>query len=102
MQKATLTLALSMLLSATAFPQAPAGGPQAPAGGPQAPAGGPQAPAGAPQNAAAGRGGRGGPAVVSPQIESDGRVTFRILAPQASAVSVTGDLSQGLVAAPGA
>jgi len=47
-------------------------------------------------------GGRGGPAVVSPQIESDGRVTFRAYAPQASAVTVTGDLSQGLVAAEGA
>jgi enterochelin esterase-like enzyme len=45
--------------------------------------------------------GRGGPAVVSPQIESDGRVTFRIYAPQASAVTVTGDLSRGLVAAEG-
>jgi enterochelin esterase family protein len=57
------------------------------------------------QPPAAGRGrggGRGGPAVVSPQIESDGRVTFRIYAPQASAVTVTGDLSQGLVAAEGA
>jgi len=52
------------------------------------------------QQAAPGRGrggGRGGPAIVSPQIESDGRVTFRIYAPQASAVAVTGDLSQGLV-----
>ncbi len=46
-----------------------------------------------------GRGrGRGGPAVVSPQIESDGRVTFRIYAPQASSVTVTGDIAQGLVA----
>jgi enterochelin esterase family protein len=48
-----------------------------------------------------GRGGRG-PAVVSPQIESDGRVTFRVLAPQATTVTVTGDLSQGLTAAEGA
>lgn len=46
-----------------------------------------------------GNGGRGGPAIVSPQIESDGRVTLRIYAPRASAVTVTGDLSQGL--APG-
>ena len=46
-----------------------------------------------------GRGGRGGPAIVSPQIESDGRVTFRIYAPQASTVTVTGDIGQGLVAA---
>lgn len=51
-----------------------------------------------PPAAARGRGGRGGPAVVSPQIESDGRVAFRIFAPQASAVSVTGDLGQGLIA----
>lgn len=42
-------------------------------------------------------GGRGGPQVVSPQIESDGRVTFRIHAPQASTISITGDLSQGLI-----
>jgi enterochelin esterase family protein len=47
-----------------------------------------------------GRGGRG-PAVVSPQIESDGRVTFRILAPQATTVTITGDLSQGLTPAEG-
>ncbi len=60
-----------------------------------------QAPAGA--SGAAGRGGgRGGPAIVSPQIESDGRVTFRIFAPQANAVSVGGDISQGLVADPNA
>lgn len=53
---------------------------------------------------AAGRGGgRGGPVVVSPQIGSDGRVSFRIYAPQANAVSLAGDVSQGLVAAePGA
>src|SRR5215204_4333986 len=41
-------------------------------------------------------GGRGGPAVVSPQIESDGRVTFRILAPNATAVSVGGDINGSL------
>jgi enterochelin esterase family protein len=39
-----------------------------------------------------------GPVVVSPQIESDGRVTFRILAPQATTVTVTGDIGQGLMA----
>ncbi len=55
-----------------------------------------------PPAAGRGRGGGRGPAVVSPQIESDGRVTFRIYAPRASAVTVTGDLSQGLVAAEGA
>ena len=43
-------------------------------------------------------GGRGGPLVASSQIEPDGKVTFRIYAPQASTVTVTGDLSQGLVA----
>ncbi len=55
-----------------------------------------QPPAPAPGRA----GGRGGPQVVSPQIESDGRVTFRILAPRATTVTVTGDLSQGLVPDP--
>ena len=45
-------------------------------------------------------GGRGGPAIVSPQIEPDGRVTFRLLAPQASAVTITGDINGSLV--PGA
>src|SRR5215469_7620809 len=49
-----------------------------------------------------GRGiGRGGPVVVSPQIESDGRVTFRIYAPQASTVTVNGDIAGGLVPAEG-
>jgi len=51
-------------------------------------------------SAAPGRGrgpGRGGPAVVSPQIETDGRVTFRIYAPQASTVTVNGDIAGGLV-----
>jgi len=42
-------------------------------------------------------GGRGGPAVVSPQIEADGRVTFRILAPQATTVTVGGDVGGSLV-----
>ena len=41
-----------------------------------------------------------GPAVVSPQIEPDGRVTFRILAPNASAVTVGGDINIGLVPDP--
>ncbi len=53
----------------------------------------------APARGPAGGRGRGGPAIVSPQIESDGRVTLRLYAPGASAVTVTGDLSQGL--APG-
>ncbi len=48
-------------------------------------------------------GGRGGPMLVSPQIEPDRRVTFRIFAPQASTVTITGDIALGLVAAePGA
>jgi enterochelin esterase-like enzyme len=52
-----------------------------------------QVPAAQPPPAGAGRGGgRGGPAVVSPQIEPDGRVTFRILAPQATTVTVGGDI----------
>jgi enterochelin esterase family protein len=46
--------------------------------------------------------GRGGPAVVSPQIESDGRVTFRIFAPRAETVTVGGDIGGGLVPAAGA
>src|SRR5688572_28433944 len=41
-------------------------------------------------------GGRGGPAVVSPQIETDRRVTFRILAPNATAVTVGGDITGSL------
>jgi len=35
--------------------------------------------------------------VVSPQIASDGRVTFRVFAPQAASVAVAGDISQGVV-----
>jgi enterochelin esterase family protein len=34
--------------------------------------------------------------LVSPQIEPDGRVIFRIFAPQAASVALAGDLSQGL------
>lgn len=45
--------------------------------------------------------GRGGPAVVSPDVLTDGRVTFRVLAPQATTVTVTGDVNGGLVAAEG-
>ncbi len=51
----------------------------------QAPAPPPQAP-----NANAGRGGRGGSALVSPEISADRRVTFRLRAPNAREVSVTG------------
>ncbi|MEO7271534.1 MAG: alpha/beta hydrolase-fold protein [Vicinamibacterales bacterium] len=64
---------------------------------PAPPAATPQAPGAA----VAGRGGRGGPAVVSPQIEADGRVTFRVLAPQATTVTVGGDINGALTAAPG-
>jgi enterochelin esterase-like enzyme len=56
----------------------------------------PAAPGAAPPSA--GRG-RGGPAIVSPQIEPDGRVTFRINAPNATAVTVAGDVNNSLVAA---
>ena len=52
----------------------------------------------APPAPAQGRG--GGPAVVSPQIGSDGRVTFRILAPNATTVTVGGDINGSLVADP--
>ena len=65
---------------------------------PSTPAAAGQAPA-----APAGRGGgRGGPAIVSPQIESDGRVTFRIMAPQATTVTVGGDINGSLVPDPAA
>ncbi|HUP02980.1 MAG TPA: alpha/beta hydrolase-fold protein [Bryobacteraceae bacterium] len=40
---------------------------------------------------AAGRGGRGGPAVVSPEVSADGHVTFRLLAPDAAAVTFLDD-----------
>ncbi|MBW8868415.1 MAG: hypothetical protein JF610_13995, partial [Acidobacteria bacterium] len=46
--------------------------------------------------------GRGGPAVVSPEIGADGRVTFRVLAPQATIVTVAGDINGGLVPDPNA
>ena len=53
--------------------------------------------------APAGRGGgRGGPAVVSPQIEADRRVTFRVLAPNATSVTVGGDINGSLVPDPNA
>jgi len=60
----------------------------------------PVTPPAAGQGAAApgGRGGgRGGPAIVSPQTEPDGRVTFRISAPQATTVTVGGDINGSLV-----
>ena len=63
------------------------------------------APPPSPQTPAApgGRGGgRGGPAVVSPQIDADRRVTFRILAPNATSVTVGGDINGSLVPDPDA
>jgi enterochelin esterase family protein len=60
-------------------------------------------PAQPPAAPGAGRGGgRGGPAVVSPQIEADGRVTFRVLAPNATTVTVGGDINGGLAPDPAA
>ena len=47
-------------------------------------------------------GGRAGPAVVSPQIEPDSRVTFRLLAPNAASVTVGGDINGSLVPDPAA
>ena len=47
-------------------------------------------------------GGRGGPAVVSPQVETDRRVTFRILAPNATTVTVGGDITGSLEPDPNA
>ena len=47
-------------------------------------------------------GGRGGPVVVSPQLEADGRVTFRLLAPNAATVTVGGDVNGSLVPDPDA
>jgi enterochelin esterase-like enzyme len=39
---------------------------------------------------------RGRAPITSPQIEGDGRVTFRISAPQATSVVLAGDIAQGL------
>ncbi len=38
---------------------------------------------------------RGGPAVTSPEVHSDGRVTFRVAAPAATVVQLTGDWPGG-------
>jgi len=51
--------------------------------------------AAAPAQAAQGRGG-GAPAVVSPDVSADRRITFRINAPQAQAVRVSGGDIPGL------
>ena len=66
---------------------------------PQQPAPPPTAPTTAPPGRG---GGRGGPAVVSPQIEADRRVTFRIWAPNATAVTVGGDINGSVVPDPNA
>lgn len=50
----------------------------------------PQAPSTAPPGGA--RGGRGGPAYISPEVGTDRRITFRFLAPNAQQVSVAGEL----------
>ena len=57
------------------------------------------APAAAAPNEAAppSQGSRRPAPVVSPQIASDGRVTFRVFAPQAASVAVAGDINQGIV-----
>lgn len=87
-QRILTIMCASVLCGSALFAQAPAAPPTAPA-----------AP-GQNQGRAAGPG-RGGQAVVSPEILADGRVTFRILAPQATTVTVTGDVNGGLVAAAG-
>jgi enterochelin esterase-like enzyme len=62
---------VSLLLSSAAFGQ-------------------PSAAQGSPAAAAGGRGAAAGPRVVSPEILPDKRVTFRLLAPKASEVTLTG------------
>ena len=39
---------------------------------------------------------QGPPPIISPEILPDGRVTFRLLAPEATSVSVTGDWPGGI------
>ena len=72
---------------------------QAPRETPPTPVASPQAPSAPAPNRG---GGRGGPVVVSPQIEVDGRVTFRVLAPNATSVTVGGDVNGSLVPDPSA
>jgi len=86
-QRVVTTLVISALCGIVAFAQSAQ----------QQPA--PQTPAATPAGRA---GGRGAPAVVSPQIEADRRVTFRLLAPNAAAVTVGGDINGSLVPDPNA
>lgn len=90
LERTLAAVCVATLASATLWAQA-----QAPVQAPGAPA-----PGAAPGPGRAAGPGRGGPPVVSPEILADGRVTFRVMAPQATAVSVTGDVNSGLVAAP--
>lgn len=55
------------------------------------------APAGVSGAQGRGRGGGRGPAIVSPDITADGHVTFRLRAPQATAVSVAGIGASSLI-----
>ena len=71
-----LTLASAIACSSLLIAQQPA--PAAP------PPNGP-----APAAAQAGRGGRGAPPVKSPEVAADGRVTFRLRAPNAKEVAVS-------------
>src|SRR4026208_905620 len=96
-QRVVTTLVISALCGIVAFAQSAQEQPA-----PQTPA---ATPAGAARRAGAappaGRaGGRAAPAVVSPQIEADRRVTFRLLAPNAAAVTVGGDINGSLVPDP--
>jgi len=87
----TLRVASSVVLLATFV--APAAGRQA---GPPQPAN-PATSATAPPQAGQGRGrGATAPAVVSPEVSTDRRITFRINAPQAQAVRVSGGDIPGL------
>jgi enterochelin esterase-like enzyme len=88
MRRSIVALGFAVMLMACAvIAQAPAGPPAGQPGG--APAG---APAGAPgAGRGAGRGGRG-PQIISPQIAADGTVTFRYADPNATKITVSGEL----------
>jgi len=87
----------ALLMSCALFCGLLAGAQPTPAQQPPPPTAQPPGPPGAGRG-----GGRGGPAVVSPQIEADGRVTFRVLAPNATTVTVGGDINGSLIPDPGA